>query len=140
MSIQCNITPVLPGQARQGPLEKYKSDEMQDVTATPGARYSRYINVDGLEEMNFAITVTVSQEYAWEAPYLGVYMFVDGVSLLTHAHKLSKLYPALRITDHTSKKPDNDNVIYKSPLKFGKLEIGLWPLITACIACTIKLT
>ncbi|KAF8418189.1 hypothetical protein EV426DRAFT_577724 [Tirmania nivea] len=127
-TLQCGITPIrpsTPGQVPQVPgpsLEEYTSDEVQDITTTPGAQYTRYINVDGLEETNFAITVAVSPAYVWETPYLGLRLWVDGVILTPHTYKLSKNHPTLRVLDHISCKQDDD-VIYRSPLKFGKLEI-----------------
>lgn len=132
-TLQCGITPIRPillpwlgaPQVPNQSLEEYTNDEAQDITTTPGALYTRYINVDGLEEMNFAVTFAVSPKYVWETPYLGVRIWVDGVSLLPHAYKLSKNNPTLRIVDHVSRNPGEDDVVYRSPLKFGKLEIGL---------------
>ena len=106
-------------------LEEYTNDEVQDITTTPGAHYTRYINVDGLEERNFAVTLALSPEYVWETPYLAVRILVDGVSLSSQPYRMSENHPTLRVVEHVLRKPDDEDVVYRSPIKFGKLEIGL---------------
>ncbi|RPB21910.1 hypothetical protein L211DRAFT_410507 [Terfezia boudieri ATCC MYA-4762] len=62
-------------------------------------------------------------EYVWETPYLGIRVWVDGVSLSPSTHRLSKNHPTLKLVDRELRKPGDDDVVYRSALKFGKLEI-----------------
>ncbi|KAF8445197.1 hypothetical protein BGX38DRAFT_1271407 [Terfezia claveryi] len=130
-ALQCAITPIRhihrfwfeAPLVPDPPLEEYMSDDIKDITTTPGAHYTRYVNVDGLEEINFAISFTVSPEYVWETPYLGIQVWVDGVNLLPSIYRLSKNHPTLKLVDRVLRKPGDDDVVYRSALKFGKLEI-----------------